>query len=410
MHRERRSVVITGVGLCCNMGSDLERIMRDLRAGKNTPFQTYDEAVRLGARCQIIGIYPDNLDPETLGVAKQEARFMGRASLMALKAARTAIDQSGVDPTPLAVAVGSGTGDVDTHIEIAEKLRTTGSMRRVSATVIPKLMASTVSANLVNVLCVRGPSFSASAACAGGNYNIAIAAGWIESGIVDSAIAGGVEVKDPHFFAGFDSMRAYNGQDNERPERASRPYAHDRAGFVFSEGAGILVLEARESAEKRGAPILGVLRGFGMTSDGTGEMVAPSPDGAEAAMRRALDDAGVSPDDIDYVNTHGTSTPLGDLSEIRAMRRVFGERRLRYSSTKGYTGHPVSAAGAIEAIFTLSMMREGFIAPSVNAEPLDPELEDYPPVLRPTDAEIRLALSNSFGFGGTNACIVLGKS
>ncbi|HEY7819400.1 MAG TPA: beta-ketoacyl-[acyl-carrier-protein] synthase family protein, partial [Vicinamibacteria bacterium] len=382
----------------------------DLRAGRNTPFVTYDEAVRLGARCQIIGVYPEPLDPETLGVAKQEGRFMGRASLMALKAARTALEQSGLDPAPLAVAVGSGTGDVDTHIEIAEKLRSTGSMRRVSATVIPKLMASTVSANLVNVLRATGPSFCASAACSGGNYNIAIAAGWIEAGIVDGALAGGVEVKDPHFFAGFDSMRAYNGQDNDRPDRASRPYARDRAGFVFSEGAGILVLESRESAERRGATILGVLRGYGMTSDGAGEMVAPSPEGAEAAMKRALDDAGVSPDEIDYVNTHGTSTPLGDLSEIRAMRRLFGERRLRYSSTKGYTGHPVSAAGAIEAIFTLSMMRGGFIAPSVNAEPLDPELEDYPPVIRPTDADIRLALSNSFGFGGTNACIVLGRA
>ncbi len=392
------------------MGSDLEGIERDLRAGKNTPFRPYDEAVRYGGRCQIIGIYPEPLEPETLGVAKQDARFMGRASLMALKAARAAIGQSGIDPSPLAIAVGSGTGDVDTHIEIAEKLRTSGSMRRVSATVVPKLMASTVSANLANVLRTKGPSFTASAACAGGNYSIAIAAGWIESGIVDGALAGGVEVKDPHFFAGFDSMRAYNGQDNDRPDRASRPYARDRAGFVFSEGAGILILEARESAEKRKAPILGVLRGFGMTSDGAGEMVAPSPDGAEAAMRRALDDARVSPGDIDYVNTHGTSTPLGDLSEVRAMRRLFGERRLLYSSTKGYTGHPVSAAGAIEAIFTLAMMRGGWVAPSVNAEPLDAEIEDYPPVVRATNAEIRLALSNSFGFGGTNACIVLGKA
>jgi 3-oxoacyl-[acyl-carrier-protein] synthase-1 len=410
MRRERREVVVTGVGVCCNMGSDLGRIERDLRLGKNTPFQAYEEAVRYGGRCQIIGIYPEPLEAESLGLTKQEARFMGRASLMAVKAARTAIEQSKVDPRDLAVALGSGTGDVDTHIEIAEKLRTTGSMRRVSATVIPKLMASTASANLANVLQVRGPSFTASAACAGGNYNIAIAAGWIESSMVDGAIAGGVEVKDPHFFAGFDSMRAYNGEDNDRPERASRPYARDRAGFVFSEGAGILILEARETAEKRGASILGVLRGYGMTSDGAGEMVAPSPEGAERAMRRALESAGASPGDIDYVNTHGTSTPLGDLSEVRAMRNLFGERRLLYSSTKGYTGHPVSAAGAIEAIFTLSMMRGGWVAPSVNAEPLDPELEDYPPVLRPTDAEVRLALSNSFGFGGTNACIVLGQA
>jgi 3-oxoacyl-[acyl-carrier-protein] synthase-1 len=390
------------------MGDDLERIMRDLRRGKNSPFQSYEAAVRYNGRCQIIGFYPEALDAESLGVAKAEARFMGRASWLALKAARGALGQSGIDPGELAVAVGSGTGDVDTHIEIEEKLRSAGSMRRVSATVIPKLMASTVSANLVNVLKTKGPSFTVTAACAGGNYNIAIASTFIESGVVDGALAGGVEVMDPHFFSGFDSMRAYNGGDNDRPERASRPYAADRAGFIFSEGAGMLVLEAREKAEKRGATILGVLRGYGMTSDGVGEMVAPSPEGAEAAMRRALDHAGVAPDEIDYVNTHGTSTPLGDLSEVRAMRNVFGERRVRYSSTKGYTGHPVSAAGAIEAIFTLEMIRGGYIVPCANASPLDPELADYPPVLEPTDAPLKMALSNSFGFGGTNACVVLG--
>jgi 3-oxoacyl-[acyl-carrier-protein] synthase I len=395
------------MGICCHMGDDLQNIMSDLRAGRNKPFRAYEEAVDLGARCQIIGIYPGELDPDALGVDKQQSRFMGRAALLALRAAKLAIEGSGIDPSPLAVIVGSGTGDVDTHREISEKLRTTRSMRRVAPTVIPKLMASTVSANLVNVLRTRGPSFSASAACAGGNTNMILAASFIERGLVDGALAGGVEVKDPHFFAGFDSMRAYNGQDNDHPERASRPYAKDRAGFIFSEGAGILVLEARAAAERRGAPILGILRGYGMTSDGAGEMVVPSPEGAAAAMRQALADAGASSEDIDYVNTHGTSTPLGDLSEIRAIRQVFGERRVRYSSTKGYTGHPVSAAGAIEAVFTLEMLRGGYIVPAVNAEPLDPELEDYPPILSPTDAPLRLALSNSFGFGGTNACVVL---
>jgi 3-oxoacyl-[acyl-carrier-protein] synthase-1 len=407
MDRRRREVVLTGTGLCTHMGDDLESIARDLRAGRATPFRAYEEAVRLNGRCQIIGIYPGDLDPGVLGVGKQEARFMGRASLMALKATRAALAQSGIDPTSLAVVVGTGTGDVATHIDIAEKLRSTGSMRRVSATAIPRLMASSVSANLANVLRARGPSFTVSAACAGGNYNIAIAAGFIETGVVDAALAGGVEVEDPHFFAGFDTMRAYNGGDNDRPERASRPYARDRAGFIFSEGAGMVILEERESAERRGAEIVGVLRGYGMTSDGAGEMVQPSAEGAEAAMRKALHDAGVSPDEIDYVNTHATSTTIGDLSEVRAMRRVFGERRVPYSSTKGYTGHPVSAAGSIEAILTLEMLRGGWIAPSVNAEPLDPELLDYPPVLEPTSASLKVALSNSFGFGGTNACIVL---
>jgi 3-oxoacyl-(acyl-carrier-protein) synthase len=266
------------------MGSDPSDLA-DLRAGKH-PFQPYEEAVRYGARCQIIGLYPDALDPEALGVAKHEARFMGRASLMALKAARIAIDQSGLDPTPLAIAIGSGTGDVDTHIEIAEKLRTTGSMRRVSATVIPKLMASTVSANLVNVLRTTGPSFAASAACAGGNYNIAIAAGWIESGIVDGdrRRTSQDRISSP---VRFDAR--YNGQDNASRTRFA-PYARDRSGFVFSR-ARAFGPRIRESAEKRrfgpGSPRLRHDLGR------RGEMVAPRPTGG--AMRRALTDAGVSP-------------------------------------------------------------------------------------------------------------------
>lgn len=407
MPRHEREVVVTGTGVCCHFGDDLAKITADLRSGRNTPFVTYDEAVRYGGRCQIIGLYPGELELTDLDVTKQQARFMGRAPSLALKAARNAVQQSGVDPTPLAVVVGSGAGDIENHREIAAKLDQHG-MRRISATVIPKLMASTVSANLVNVLRTKGPSFTASAACSGGAYNILLAAGFIEAGIVEAALAGGVEVADPHFYAGFDSMRAYNGQDNDRPERASRPYAKDRAGFIFSEGAGIVILESRESADERGAPVLGVLKGYGMSSDGSGEMVAPSWEGALAAMQNALKSAGISPDDVDYVNTHGTSTPLGDLSEVRAMRELFGGRKVPYSSTKGYTGHPVSAAGAIEAIFTMAMLRDGWIAPCANALPLDPELADYPPVVEPRDQKLRFALSNSFGFGGTNVCLVLG--
>lgn len=407
MGPRHREVVVTGASVCCHMGDDLEGILRDIRRGRNTPFQPYREAIDYGARCQIAGAYPNELDPSALGISKTQVRFMGRASLLALRAARIALDQSGIDPRGLAIAVGSGTGDVATHREICERLRTTGSARRVSPTATAKLMASTVSANLESVLGSDGPSMSASAACAGGPYNVIIAAGWIEHGIVDAAIAGGVETEDIHFFASFDSMRAYNGRDNDRPDRASRPYAEDRNGFIFSEGAGIVVLEARESAESRGAPILGVLRGYGMSSDGAGEMVVPSSAGARTAMSRALEHAGVDAGSIDYINTHATSTPVGDVSEVRAIRSLFGDRRVAYSSTKGYTGHPISASGAIEAVFTLAMLREGWIAPCVNADPLDPELADYPPVLEPMDRTLSSALSNSFGFGGTNACLVL---
>lgn len=411
----KNDVVVTGTGVCCNMGDDLGAILRRLRAGENVPFERWDIAQALQARCQVIGQYHGDVSDAALGLGKKLTRFMGRGSRLALKSVQSALAQSKLLESDLphlsrrevSVVFGAGTGDVETHIEVRRKLDETNDVKRVQPTVIPKLMASTVSANLVNVLKTTGPSFTATAACAGGAYNILLATMMIRAGHVRAAIAGGVEVCDTHFFAGFDAMGAYNGRDNDHPERASRPYAADRAGFIFSEGAGSLVLERREDAEARGASILGVIRGFGMSSDGQGEMVAPAASGALAAMQQAAKLAGVTASDIDYVNTHGTSTPLGDVSEVKAIREFFGGRHVAYSSTKGYTGHTISAAGAIEAIFTLAMLREGWLAPSVNASPLDPELEPYPPVMKPTDAKLRLALSNSFGFGGTNASLVL---
>jgi 3-oxoacyl-[acyl-carrier-protein] synthase-1 len=332
---------------------------------------------------------------------------MGRAARLCLKAARTALAGSGLERRDLAVVVGTGAGDIETHIEIQRKLDETHDAKRVPPTVIPRLMASTASANLVNVLRTTGPSFSATAACAGGAWNVLLAADLIKNGHAEAALAGGAEVTNPHFHAGFDSMRAYNGKDNATPWRASRPYAADRAGFVFAEGAGVVVLETRAAALARGARILGTLRGYGMSSDGEGEMVAPSADGARRAMERALRHAGVPPEAIDYVNTHGTSTPLGDVGEVKAIQACLQGRHVAYSSTKGYTGHTVTGAGVIEAIFTLRMLAGGWVAPSIHAEPLDPELLGYPPVLRPTDLRLRAALSNSFGFGGTNVALVL---
>lgn len=403
-----REVVVTGSGVCCHLGDDLTAIERMLRAGEGVPFVTYPAAVENAARCQIIGAYRGDVGDEALGLDKKTSRFLGRASRLALKAARAAIAQAGLDVRDAAVVVGSGTGDVETHREIHAKLEKTHDSKKVSPTVIPRIMASTVSANLVNVLATRGPSVSATAACAGGAYNLLMAAQMVEHGFVDAAIAGGVESADIHFHSGFDAMRAYNGTDNAAPDWASRPYAADRAGFVFAEGAGIVVLESLASAKARGATILGSLRGYGMSSDGRGEMVAPDEDGAFRAIQKALAHAEVEAARIDYVNTHGTSTPLGDIGEVRAIRRALG-RHVRYSSTKGYTGHTITAAGAIEAIFTLMMLRGGWVAPSRHAQPLDPELSDYAPVLEPHGAELRLAASNSFGFGGTNATLILAK-
>jgi len=381
-----------------------------VRLGRNPAFTAWPPAIEYAARCQVIGQYTGDLSDAALGISKMQSRFMGRAARLALKAAQRALAQSGVDPCSLGVVAGSGTGDVETHIQIRRKLDETHDCKKVSPTVVPRLMSSTVAANLANVLRCRGPSFSASAACAGGAYNIVLAAMLIEAGHVDGALAGGVEATDVHFHAGFDAMRAYNGEDNERPERACRPYAQDRAGFIFGEGGAVLVLEARSVAERRGAPILGAIRGWGVSSDGAGDMVAPSADGAARAMRAALAHAELEPKDIDYVNTHGTSTPAGDVSEVQAIRQCFAERLVRYSSTKAYTGHTISGAGALEAAFTLLMLRHGWVAPSANAEPLDPALVDYPPVMAPLDAPLRHAVSNSFGFGATNVSLVLSRA
>ncbi len=409
MRDPEREVVVTGVGVCTNLGDDTDHVLGCLRRGEGGPFVRYELADRYESRCRIVGVYRGDLSDDALGVKKAEARFMGRAARIALKAARTALAQSGLDRRDVAVVVGSGTGDVDTHLQIHDKLQATSDAKKIAPTVIPRIMSSTVSANLVNVLRTTGPSFTAAAACASGAYNVLLAAELVEHGHADFAIAGGCDVTDPHFYVGFDSMRAQNGQDNDHPERASRPYAADRAGFVFSEGSGIVVLETRASALARGAKILGTIRGYGMSSDGEGEMVAPSREGATSSMRRALRHAATEPDAIDYVNTHGTSTPLGDVGEVMAIRQLFDGRAVPYSSTKGFVGHTVSAAGVIEAIFTLAMLQGGWIAPSIHADPLEPALVDYPPVRVPTDAALTTALSNSFGFGGTNVTLVLGR-
>jgi 3-oxoacyl-[acyl-carrier-protein] synthase-1 len=404
-----RQAVVTGVGACCNLGDDVAAMAERLRTGASPAFTTWPPAVENHARCQVIGEYVGDLSDAALGISKFEARFMGRAARLALKAARAAIAQAGVDPTRFGVVVGSGTGDVETHLHIRQRLDASHDCKKVGPTVVPRIMSSTTAANLTNVLRCQGPSLTATAACAGGAYNLLIAAMLIESGHVDGAIAGGVEATDVHFHAGFDAMRAYNGEDNERPSRACRPYAADRAGFIFGEGGGVVVLESRAHAERRGATLLGAIQGWGMSSDGQGDMVAPSEDGAYRAMQCALAHAELEPGAIDYVNTHGTSTPLGDVTEVRAIRRCFEGRPVRYSSTKPYTGHTITGAGAIEVIFTLAMLRGGWIAPSANADPLDPELVDYPPVREPTSAPLRFALSNSFGFGGTNVSLVLGR-
>ncbi|MCA9489415.1 MAG: beta-ketoacyl-[acyl-carrier-protein] synthase family protein [Myxococcales bacterium] len=398
-------LVLTGAGVACRLGDDEVGLLRALRTGASPPFDRYPEAEEAGCACTIIGRYPGDLSDEALRLDRSEGRFAGRASRLALVAARRALAVSGLDPRTAAVVVGSGTGDVDAHRQIGEVLARS-TARRVAPTMIPRIMASSVSANLAHLLRVTGPSLSVSAACAGGAWNLVVAAQIVASGMAPAALAGGAEVADLHFHAGFDAMRAYNRVDG--PERPSRPYAADRKGFVFAEGAGVLVVESRRAAEARGAPILACLLGWGASSDGEGQMVSPSSNGAAAAMEAALAHANVLPEQVGYVNTHATGTPAGDGCEVRALRRVFG-RPPPYASTKGLTGHTISGAGAIEAAFTAWMLRDGFLAPCSHADPVDPELADAPPLTEPLERRVAVAMSNSFGFGGTNVSLVLGS-
>lgn len=405
MHSE--DIVITGTGMMTHLGGQAATIAA-VRAGQGRAFQPFEAAVEAGCRCTLIGPIDDVLlADDALSLTRKQSRFMGRASRMALVAVREALANAGLDDErDSALVMGSGTGDTDAHIEVSDRLRTYGSARRLRPTLVPRLMASTVSANLVNILRLRGPSASVAAACAGGAWNIIVAAGLLRDGLADRAIAGGCEAVDLHFHTGFDAMRAYCADADGTPQTASRPYAADRAGFIFGEGAGVLVLERRSTALARGATILGVLRGWGASSDGQGEMVQPSRDGAARAMRSTLRHAGLEPAEIAYINTHATSTPAGDIEEVHALRSVFGEA-VSYSSTKGFTGHMVSAAGAVEAALTLNFLREGAAPGCLLAGDLDAELRTHPPLLQTSPVGGPIALSNSFGFGGTNACLAL---
>jgi 3-oxoacyl-[acyl-carrier-protein] synthase I len=398
-------LAVTGYGVACRLGHDLDSILTQLRSADVSPFTVCAHAVEHNARCRLYGPYKGDLGDTALGVERRAARFLGRASRLALVAAERALDMSGVDRRSVGVVVGSGTGDVATHLEMRESLARTRRTRSVGPTTIPKVMTSTVSANLAHVLACTGPSLSVSAACAGGAANLATAAMLLDFGHADVILAGGVECWDPHFHAGFDAMRAYSPDPD--PVRASRPFAADRGGFLLGEGAGLVVLERASDAVARGAKVLGTLQGFGMSSDGTGQMVVPSGAGAIAAMRQALQHASITAQEVGYVNAHATGTPAGDVAEGRAIGEVFGA--VPYGSTKGFTGHCISGAGAMEAVFTWCMLAEGWLAGCPNADPVAPELASCPPLLRTQPTAASVAVSNSFGFGGTNVSLVLGR-
>lgn len=403
-----RRVVVTGFGLVSPIGNDAQTVSDALRNG-TSGVSAVPEYAEKGFRSQVAGV--PRIDLEAM-VDRKLKRFMGDAAAYAYVSMRDAIADAGLDDAQVrnprtGVIAGSGGASAQWQIETGDLMRNKGA-RKVGAFMVPRTMCSTVSASLATAFGIQGVSYSISAACATSAHCIGAAADLIRYGAQDIVIAGGGEELHWGMSVQFDGMGALSSAWNDTPERASRPYDEGRDGFVIGAGGGMLVLEDYDHAVARGARIHAELVGYGVTSDGA-DMVAPTGEGAVRCMRMAL--AGFAADgapvgEIDYLNTHGTATPLGDIVELKAVREVFGDAMPPLSSTKGLTGHSLGAASVHEAIYSLLMLRDGFMAASANIDTLDPRVGDAPIVRETREAPLRTVMSNSFGFGGTNAALV----
>ncbi len=402
-----RKVVVTGLGILSPIGIGASAVLESLRKGKSG-IVACQEYVEKGMRSQVAGLVP-KIDFKEL-IDRRMLRFMGRAAAFGALAMQQAIASAALPPDMVSdprtgLVMGSGGGDTAAIVEAADTLRSRG-IRRVGPYAVPKAMSSTVSACLATAFHIKGCSYSVTSACSTSVHCIEKACDEIALGREDVMFAGGAEMADWSLASLFDGMGALSSHFNADPAKASRPYDASRDGFVMGEGGGVLVLESEEHAKARGARILAEIAGFGATSDGA-DMVAPSGEGAVRCMRQALASCD-SP--VDYINTHGTATVLGDTRELEAIREVFGEKAPPLSSTKSMTGHALGAAGANEVIFCLLMLEHGFIAPSINIDKLDPKAEGFDIVANEArEAKLDTVLSNSFGFGGTNASIILRK-
>ncbi len=401
-----RRVVITGMGIVSCLGNNIEEVAQSLKAGKSGI--KYKELYKeKGLRSHVAG-RPD-IDIKD-HIDRKIVRFMADASGYAFISMQQAIEDAGltddlVSNVRTGLITGSGGGSQGTQVEAVEISQTRG-VKRVGPYAVPKTMASTTSACLATPFKIKGINYTISSACATSAHCIGNAFEQIVMGKQDIMFAGGGEEEDWRLTLLFDAMGALSSKYNDTPETASRPYDATRDGFVISSGGGILVLEELEHAKARGAKIYAELVGYGATSDGY-DMVAPSGEGAVRCMQQAL--ATVN-GNIDYVNTHGTSTPVGDVAELGALKEVFGDSMPKISSTKSLAGHSLGATGVHEAIYSLLMMRDSFIAGSANITQLDPEAEGLPIVQQCEEGvELTRVLSNSFGFGGTNASLVFEK-
>jgi 3-oxoacyl-[acyl-carrier-protein] synthase-1 len=400
-----RRVVITGMGIVSCLGNDQASVSTSLREGRAGITQV-PEYVELGLRSQVAGVPVIDLDAQ---IDRKLKRFMGDAAAYSYVAMRDAIADAGLSDEQVrdvrtGLIAGSGGGSAQWQIETGDLLRNKG-VRKVGPYMVPRTMCSTVSATLATSFGIRGVSYSISAACATSAHCVGAAADLIRHGVQDVIFAGGGEEVHWGMTSQFDAMGALSTHHNDTPQTASRPYDVDRDGFVIAGGGGMLVLESLEHAQARGARIIAELVGYGVTSDGV-DMVAPSGEGAVRCMKMAM--AGVDAP-IDYLNTHGTSTPLGDMVELQSVRDVFGDKVPPLSSTKALSGHSLGAASVHEAIYCLLMMKDGFLAGSANIAHLDPRAEGFPILRESRDAQVDTMMSNSFGFGGTNGSLVLAR-
>ncbi len=410
-----RRVVITGLGAVTPIGTGVQKFWENLIAGvSGVDIIKRFDPIEAGLTVHIAAEVKD-FEPERY-FDKKEAQKVSDFIKFAVAASEEAIKDSGLleskyDPYRVGVIIGTGIGGLR-DIEEQQKVLMEKGPRRVSPFFIPYGISNMASGLVAIRFGFKGPNYCVVSACATGNHAIGDAMRLIQRGDIDVAIAGGCESAiTPLGVAGFASMRALSTR-NDEPQKASRPFDADRDGFVMGEGAGILVLEEYEHAKARGAKIYAELVGYGATDDAY-HITAPCADGEGAymCMKLALEDAGIRPEDVDYINAHGTSTPLNDKSETLAIKRLFGEHayRLKISSNKSMIGHLLGAAGAVEAVATVKTIETGIIPPTINLENPDPECDlDYVPN-KAINYPVRYALSNSFGFGGTNACLIFKK-
>ena len=400
-----KNVVVTGMGIISCIGSGLNEVLSSLKNGKSgiKPNPTYKE---MGFRSHVSGSVDINLSEL---IDRKVLRFMSEASGFAYLAAQEALinaglDLSSIDTSRIGIIAGSGGASSAAQIEASDIARAKGP-KRIGPYAVTKTMGSTVSAILGTTLKLKGVNYSISSACSTSAHCIGHAAELIQLGKQDIVIAGGAEQEHWTSSSMFDAMGALSSQYNDSPEQASRAFDLNRDGFVIAGGSGMLILEEEEHAIKRNAPIIARLAGYCANSDGY-DMVSPSGEGATRCMNEALEIYG---GDIDYINAHGTSTPVGDLAELGAIKNVFGDSGPVIGSTKSMTGHSLGATGAQEAIYSILMMQNDFIAPSINIDNLVEEAEGLKIAQTKIEQEVNAVMSNSFGFGGTNASLVFAK-